>query len=169
MAAIPTNFGEGGTGLSPRGNGLPGIATVLRDIAADLAAILGDAPAAIPSLADPSAVTTGAPAAVGAPSAVGTAAPAALGAFSDGPSAGEMATLRTAFNTLNTRVTEIAARLDGAVAAVAALNTLNTRVTEVLARLNGVSTNLGSLGEVIEDLHTIQSDRADATLLTTAP
>lgn len=39
MAAIKTTFGEGGSGLSPRGQGTPTLATALREIADDLAGL----------------------------------------------------------------------------------------------------------------------------------
>ena len=40
MAAITVNFGRGGAGLTPnRGSGSPSLATALRDIAGDLAAL----------------------------------------------------------------------------------------------------------------------------------
>lgn len=85
MAAIKTTFGEGGSGLSPGGNGTPGIATVLRDIATDLATLKGGAvPAFTPS--------------------------GALPAFTDPPTAGEMAALRTLVNELRTEVIAIHAR-----------------------------------------------------------
>lgn len=39
MAVIKQNFGEGGSSLTPAGQGQPSLAEVLRDIADDLAAI----------------------------------------------------------------------------------------------------------------------------------
>ena len=39
MAAIKTTFGVGGSGLTPKGSGSPTLATALRDIADDLAAL----------------------------------------------------------------------------------------------------------------------------------
>lgn len=54
MAAIPKNFGEGGKNLTPGGASNPlNLATVLRDIADDLAALNGGAAGTITS---PSAV-----------------------------------------------------------------------------------------------------------------
>lgn len=40
MAAIPTNYGTGGSGLTPRGSSdTPSLATALRDLADDAAAL----------------------------------------------------------------------------------------------------------------------------------
>lgn len=39
MAAIRSDFGIGGSGLTPRGQGTPALAGILRDIADDLAGI----------------------------------------------------------------------------------------------------------------------------------
>src|SRR3990172_3829963 len=42
MAAITTSFGSGGTNLAPNGaGGTPSLATALRDVATDLAAVVG--------------------------------------------------------------------------------------------------------------------------------
>ena len=41
MAAIKTNFGQGGVGLQPQ-HGLPNLATALRDVADDLTALNSD-------------------------------------------------------------------------------------------------------------------------------
>jgi hypothetical protein len=76
MAAIKTDFGTGGSNLTPGGSsGSPSLAEALRDVADDLAALK---PAA------PTAVTVGAD----------------IAAFTDPPSAAEMALLRTFVNAL---------------------------------------------------------------------
>lgn len=49
MAAIPTNFGQGGSGITHKGQGTPTLATALRDVADDLAGAIGTAPAALTS------------------------------------------------------------------------------------------------------------------------
>jgi hypothetical protein len=72
MAEISKRFGEGGANLVPQeSGGVPSLATVLRDIADDLAGVQGS-----------------------------TVVAAALGAFTDPPSAAEMALLRTLVNEL---------------------------------------------------------------------
>lgn len=82
MAVIPPTFGAGGANLSPGGNGTPSLATALRDVAADLGTLKGSAPAA-------------------------WTPPPALAAFTDPPTAGEMATLRAAVNSLIVRVSAL--------------------------------------------------------------
>lgn len=82
MAAIRTDFGSGNSHLNPGGSGgSPSLATVLRDIATDLAAVNGSAPA----------------------SSIG----AAIAAFTDPPASGEMATLRTRVNEIRAAVLEL--------------------------------------------------------------
>ncbi len=50
MAIIKADFGEGGANLVPQGSGGdPTLATALRDVADDLAAAVGTAPAALTS------------------------------------------------------------------------------------------------------------------------
>lgn len=50
MAAIPANFGYGGSGLVPlKSGGTPTLATILRDIADDLADAIGTVPAGLTS------------------------------------------------------------------------------------------------------------------------
>ncbi len=49
MAAIRTDFGIGGSGLTPRGQGTPTLAQALRDIADDLVGAIGSAPGALTS------------------------------------------------------------------------------------------------------------------------
>lgn len=77
MAEITENFGAGGQGLVPnQGDGpTPSLATALRDIILDITDIQPDA----------STITQG-----------------ALAAFTDPPTAGEMANLRTLVNQLRT-------------------------------------------------------------------
>lgn len=90
MAIIKANFGEGGAGLVPRGSRQPSLATALRDVADDLAAIrTGTLEGMDITSADPTAVSAG-----------------ALGAYTDPPSAGEMASTRTLVNELRTTVME---------------------------------------------------------------
>jgi proteasome assembly chaperone (PAC2) family protein len=91
MAAIATSFGTGGSGLQPGGSGgVPSLATALRDIALDLAAIKGAAP-------------------------VATITGVALPAFTDPPSAVEMAAVRALVNELRASAIEVrAARVTGA-------------------------------------------------------
>lgn len=55
--AIPTTFGEGGSGLTPGGNGSPTLAGALREAAADLAALKGATVAAISGSAVTAIVT----------------------------------------------------------------------------------------------------------------
>lgn len=69
MSAIGTDFGSGGSNLTPGAGGDPSLATTLRDIADDLAGVKG-----------------------------ATIAAPALAAFTDPPSAAEMALLRTLVN-----------------------------------------------------------------------
>jgi hypothetical protein len=69
MAAITTEFGSGGSNLTPGAGGEPSLATALRDVATDLGTLKG--------------------ATISAP---------ALAAFTDPPSAAEMALLRTLVN-----------------------------------------------------------------------
>lgn len=86
MAAIKTDFGTGGSNLTPSGSsGSPSLAEALRDIADDLAALKPTAPAA----------TVGAD----------------IAAFSDPPLAAEMATLRTFVNALKTDAAAIRSAL----------------------------------------------------------
>ncbi len=167
MVAIPSKLGEGGSGLSPRGNGPVSLVAILLSMLADITALVGEAPDDLPEPDAPPAVAQAAPAAVSAPSTVSQAAPAALGAFTDPPSVPEMAALRSAVNDINTRLTQGLARLDGAVATVAALNSLNTRVTEVLARLDGVYAVVTALSGAVEDLHALETARAEVELETT--
>lgn len=173
MVAIPTTFGEGGSGLSPRGNGVPGIATVLREVAGDLATLKGAAPAAYSAPSAPPSVTTAPPAVATSAPAVSTGAPGALPAFTDPPTAGEMATLRTAVNTLSTRLDEVLARLDGQISRdaeiLARLDGQITRDDEALARLDATLTLLDAVAALAVNLRSLQSTRASATLLTTAP
>lgn len=76
MAAISTRFGSGGANVAPgKSAGSPTLASALRDVADDLAALKG--------------------AALAAP-----APGAALAAFTDPPSAAEMAALRSRVNEL---------------------------------------------------------------------
>lgn len=70
-----------------------------------------------------------------------------------------MATLRAAVNTLSTRLDEVLARLDGQI----------TRDDEILARLDGAVTLLDALASLAVNLRSLQSTRAGATLLTSAP
>jgi hypothetical protein len=116
MVAIGKRFGAGGQNLQPGGSGgAPTLAMALRDIADDLAGIrpaalaaatVGAAlaaPAAVTigaDLADPAAVTIGADLAAPAAATVG----ADIAAFTDPPTAGEMATLRTFVNALKADV-----------------------------------------------------------------
>jgi hypothetical protein len=87
MAAIKTDFGTGGANLAPGGAaGSPTLAEALRDIADDLAAIKPAAPA----------VTVGAD----------------IGAFTDGPTAPEMALLRTFVNALKVDAAAIRSALN---------------------------------------------------------
>jgi len=51
MAEIKANFGEGGTNLTPAGQGSPTLAEVLRDVADDLSAVQAPATAAPSSAA----------------------------------------------------------------------------------------------------------------------
>jgi hypothetical protein len=88
MAAIRSNFGTGGSSLTPAGSSQPSLAVVLRDIAADLADLAGDAPVAALS----ANITAG-----------------ALPAFTDPPTAGEMAALRTLVNEMRAVLVEIRA------------------------------------------------------------
>lgn len=173
MAAIPTTFGEGGANLSPRGNGTPTLATALRDVATDLSALKGAAPAAYSAPGAPPAVATAPPAVATAAPAVATGAPSALPAFTDPPSAGEMETLRATVNTLNTRVTEVLARLDGQITRdteiLARLDGQITRDAEILARLDAAITLLDAVASLAVNLRSLQATRAGATLLTTAP
>lgn len=77
MATIKVDFATGHANLAPGGaQGTPSLATVLRDIADDLATLNGGA--------SPPAVTVGAD----------------IAAFTDPPSAAEMALLRTFVNAL---------------------------------------------------------------------
>ncbi len=98
MSAIREDFGQGGAGLtSTPGSQLHDpLAVVLRDIADDLGSLRTAINEGLSGLdiaaADPAAVAAG-----------------AIGAFTDGPTAGEMATLRTLVNEL--RTTTIANRL----------------------------------------------------------
>lgn len=72
MSAIRTDFGTGGSNLTPGGSsGQPSLAEVLRDVADDLAGIRGGG---------------------------ATITASALPAFTDPPSAAEMAALRTLVN-----------------------------------------------------------------------
>lgn len=73
MSAITTDFGSGGSNLTPGAGGEPSLATALREVADDLAAVHGGGNV------------------VSAP---------ALAAFTDPPSAAEMALLRTLVNQL---------------------------------------------------------------------
>jgi len=87
MAAITERFGSGGANLSPgKSGGDPTLATALRDVADDLAALQ--------------------PTAVAAP-----VTEAALPAFTDGPTAGEMAALRALVNELRATVIELTAKV----------------------------------------------------------
>lgn len=102
--AIPTTFGEGGSGLTPGGNGDPTLASALRDAADDLAALKG------------ANVTDGAAPALTTMAGAGVTGDA-LPAFTDPPTAGEMAALRTLvneqrtiINALNARVEDLAAQ-----------------------------------------------------------
>lgn len=70
MAAIGLDFGAGGQNLTPGSSGEPSLATVLRDIATDLGNLKG----------------------------AGVITSPALPAFTDPPTAGEMAALRTLVN-----------------------------------------------------------------------
>ena len=68
MSAIPVTFGSGGSGLAPGGHaGTPDLATALRDIADDLAAVNNKAAALQISAADITAVAAADLAAVAAP------------------------------------------------------------------------------------------------------
>lgn len=73
MSAIREDFGTGGSGLTPGASGDPSLATALRDVADDLAAVHGSG---------------------------NVVSAAALAAFTDPPSAAEMALLRTLVNQL---------------------------------------------------------------------
>lgn len=85
MGAIKTTFGTGGSGLTPTHSlGQSDLAGILRDIAADLAAIKSSAP-------------------------VATIAQAALPAFTDPPGAAEMAALRALVNELRALLVELRA------------------------------------------------------------
>lgn len=52
MAVIKITFGEGGANLAPRGQGQPSLATALRDIADDLAAVKPAATLSSPTAID---------------------------------------------------------------------------------------------------------------------
>jgi hypothetical protein len=87
MAEITEDYGTGGAGLVPKnGSRKPPLATILRDIADDLEALNGGI--------DGTAITAEITA-------------AALAAFTDPPTAGEMAAVRTLVNQLRTAVIEI--------------------------------------------------------------
>jgi hypothetical protein len=105
MATIYKDYGSGGAGLIGKA-GISGgsgsarhasIADVLRDVADDLTACRGG---------------------VSGLTIASAAAGAALGAFTDPPSAGEMATLRTRVNEIITLVNDIRTVLNARVTAI---------------------------------------------------
>lgn len=175
MAAVPTNLGEGGKGLSPRGNSTPSLATIFADLITDLATLKGADPTATAAAAAVSATapstTAQADASATAGGAITAIATADIAAFTDPPSAGEMALLRTLVNELkakhNATVTRVEATVTATDAAAALATAVKAKINTTITYALDIAAQYAIARTLVNVLRTTQITRGGATLLTT--
>lgn len=133
MGAIKVKHFEGGRRLQSGGSaGSPDLASLLRDVADDLATLKTAVDAVVP----PGDITAATPSSLTSPLATDVT-DGALGAFTDPPSAAEMAALRSLVNQLRTTVIELDTLTTDMAARIGELITLITEIkTDVTAAVD---------------------------------